>query len=141
MPTLLPWDAIDDGRIFDDMATSGDTPKTVWKDRDRVRAQYRLAVDYALQTILSYAAQHADDPPLLIVMGDHQAAGFVAQDDRPDVPIHVIGPAHLVEQSMSWGLSPGLLPPDDAPVIAMDRMRDLFLGAFSSGDQVRHAAK
>jgi phosphatidylglycerophosphate synthase len=132
VPTLVPWDRIADGTIFNDMATSGDTPQTVWRDRDRVRAQYRLAVDYALQAILSYAERHGDDPPLLVVMGDHQAAGFVAQDDRPDVPIHVIGPAHLVDRAMAWGLSPGLFPPEDAPVVAMDRMRDLFLGAFSS---------
>jgi phosphatidylglycerophosphate synthase len=141
VPTLVPWDRIEDGAIFNDMATAGDTPQAVWRDRDRVRAQYRLAVDYALQAILSYAEKHGDEPPLLVVMGDHQAAGFVAQDDRPDVPIHVIGPAHLVDRTMAWGLSPGLIPPKDAPVIAMDRMRDLFLSAFSSVGPHRQAAK
>jgi len=141
VPELVPWDAIGDGRIFNEMARSGDTPETVWKDRDRVRAQYRLAVDYALQAVLSYAAQQADDPPLLIVMGDHQAAGFVAQDSRPDTPLHVIGPAHLVERAMGWGLTPGLLPRDAAPVVRMDRLRDLFVAAFSSAAPDRHAAK
>jgi hypothetical protein len=98
-----------------------------------VRAQYGLAVDYALQAVLSYAARHADDPPLMIVTGDHQAAGFVALDERADVPMHLIGPAHLVERAATpWGLAPGLIPPDDAPVVPMDRMRDRVLRAFTS---------
>jgi hypothetical protein len=133
VPEMVDWDAIGDGRIFDAMAAAGDPPDVVWRDRDRVRAQYRLAVDYALQAVLSYAARHADNPPLMIVLGDHQAAGFVALDDRPDVPIHVIGPAHLVDLAQDWGLSPGLLPPPDVPVTPMDRMRDLILYTFTTG--------
>ncbi|MEM7693266.1 MAG: sulfatase-like hydrolase/transferase [Pseudomonadota bacterium] len=132
VPDLLPWDAIGDGRIYNAIARSGDPPRVVWRDRDRVRAQYRLAIDYALQTVLAYAERHAADPPLMIVMGDHQAASFVALDERPGVPIHVIGPAHLVERTASWGLSPGLLPPADAPVRPMDEVRDLFIKAFTA---------
>jgi hypothetical protein len=133
VPELVDWESIGDGRIFNAMAEAGDAPDTVWRDRDRVRAQYRLAVDYALQTVFSYAARHAGDPPLMIVMGDHQAAGFVALDERPDVPIHVIGPPDLVDRVGQWGLSPGLIPLGDAPVLAMDRMRNLILESFSSG--------
>ena len=133
VPRLVDWDSIGDGRVFDAMAAAGDPPETVWRDRDRVRAQYRLAVDYALRVVLSYAARHAEDPPLMIVTGDHQAAGFVALDERPDVPLHLIGPAHLVERATGvWGLAPGLIPPDDASVVPMDRMRDRILRAFSA---------
>ena len=133
VPDLVDWDSIGDGRIFDAMAAAGDPPETVWRDRDRVRAQYRMAVDYALRTVLSYAARHADDPPLMIVLGDHQAAGFVALDERPDVPIHLLGPAHLVERARAdWGLSPGLIPPADAPVAPMEAMRDRILRSFTS---------
>ena len=145
VPEMVPWDAVGDGRIFTEMARSGDSPETVWKDRDRVRAQYRLAVDYALRAVLSYAAEQAGgqtgEPPLMIVMGDHQAAGFVAQDPRPDTPIHVIGPPHLVEHMMGLGLAQGLLPPDDTSVIRMDRLRDLLVAALSGDPTDRHAAK
>lgn len=133
VPEMVDWEAIGDGRLFDEMAAAGDPPDVVWRDRDRVRAQYRLAVDYALQAVLGYAARHAENPPLMIVLGDHQAAGFVALDERPDVPIHVIGPAHLVARAADWGLTPGLLPQEDVPVIRMDRLRDMILGTFSSG--------
>jgi hypothetical protein len=132
VPYLVEWDRIGDGRIFNDMATRGDTPDVVWRDRERVRAQYRLAIDYALQTVLSYAERHADNPPLIVIMGDHQAAGFVALDERMDVPIHVIGPADLVARTGTWAPFPGLIPPPDAPVVRMDRMRDLFLQSFTS---------
>lgn len=137
IPRLVDWDAIGDGGIFDEMAVSGDSPEVVWRDHDRVRSQYRLAVDYALQTVLSYAERHAEDPPLIIVIGDHQAASFVARDDRPDVPIHVIGPAHLVDPTRSWGLTPGLIPPDDAPVRPMNEMRDLMLETFTTAPAPR----
>ena len=136
VPELVSWDVIGDGQVFNEMALAGDPPDVVWRDRDRVRAQYRLAIDYALQTVLAYAEKHAEDPPLMIVLGDHQAAGFVALDERSDVPIHIIGPAHLVSRTEAWGLTAGLIPPPDMPVLPMDRMRNLILGAFSSAPPV-----
>jgi energy-converting hydrogenase Eha subunit A len=132
VPELVDWDAIGDGRIFDEMATAGDTPEVVWRDRDRVREQYRLAIDYALRTVFDYAARHAETPPLIIIVGDHQAAGFVALDDRPDVPVHVIGPEHLVARVADWGWQPGLVPATNTPVLPMDRMRGLIVDTFST---------
>ena len=133
VPELLDWDSLGDGTVFDAVATSGDPPEVVWRDRDRVRAQYRLAIDYALSTVIDYAARHADDPPLLLVIGDHQAAGFVALDERPDVPVHLIGPADLVERAADWGWTPGLVPGDGVPVRPMADLRDLFIRTFSTG--------
>ena len=49
MPPLLPWEAIGDGRVFDRHAAAGDPPEVVWRDRERVRDQFRQALDYALQ--------------------------------------------------------------------------------------------
>ncbi|MEM7720947.1 MAG: sulfatase-like hydrolase/transferase [Pseudomonadota bacterium] len=132
VPDMLPWDAIGDGTEFNAMAQSGDTPAVVWRDRDRVRAQYRLALDYSLQAVMGYAALHADDPPLLIVVGDHQAAGSIALDDRAEVPLHVIGPATLVDQLQVIAPDPGLIPEDGRAAIPMDAVRDLILTAFAA---------
>lgn len=132
VPEILDWDDIGDGRAFEEIAAAGDAPEIVWRDRDRVRAQYRLAVDYALRSVLEYAALHAAEPPLMIVLGDHQAAEFVALDTRPDVPLHVIGPSHLVERLAGVAPSPGLFPGNEAPVVSMDLMRDIVLNAFST---------
>jgi hypothetical protein len=133
VPSLLDWDSLGDGTVFDAVATSGDPPEVVWRDGDRVRAQYRLAIDYALSTVFDYAARHAGDPPLMLVLGDHQAAGFVALDERPDVPVHLIGPTHLVERAADWGWTPGLVPEATVPVRPMAELRDLFIRTFSTG--------
>ena len=113
------------------MIATGETPEAVWRDRDRVRDQYRRAVDYALRVVFDYAALHAPDPPLIFVVGDHQAADFVALDGRPDVPVHVIGPKALVSPVEGWGWTEGLLPEDQSEVLSMARMRDLILDAYS----------
>jgi hypothetical protein len=131
VPELVEWEDIDDGRIFDEMALSGDPPDVVWRDRDRVRDQYRMAVDYALRVVFDYAARHAVDPPLIFVVGDHQAAGFVALDDRPDVPVHVIGPEALVTAAAGWGWIEGLIPGEGVEVRSMADMRDMILDAYS----------
>ncbi len=131
VPRIIPWETIGDGRVFNDMAMSGDPPEVVWRDRDRVRLQYKLAIDYALQAVMEYAGLHAADPPLILVIGDHQAAEFVALDDRSDVPLHVIGPPHLVERLSEAAPYSGLLPDDTAPPLPMQRLRDIVLTAFT----------
>jgi len=131
VPDLVDWESVGDGRIFGAMASAGDPPRVVWRDRDRVRDQYRQAVDYALRVVFDYAARHAGDPPLIFVVGDHQAANFVALDDRPDVPVHVIGPETLVARADRWGWADGLLPGAEVEPRGMHRMRDLILDAFS----------
>lgn len=50
VPKLLPWNELGDGSVFNAMAQSGASPQDVWSDHDRVREQFRLAIDYSLQT-------------------------------------------------------------------------------------------
>jgi len=132
VPELMAWDALGDGRVFDPLVEESDPPSVVWKDYDRVRAYYRRAVDYALQTVFAYAALHADNPPLMIVVGDHQAAGFIALDERPHVPLHVIGPDHLVELLAGDGFSDGLIPASTDSPRGMDLMRSYIVDALST---------
>lgn len=132
VPELVDWDAIGNGEIFNPMADAGDPPDVVWRDQDRVRDQYRKAIDYALNVVFDYAARQAEVPPLIFVLGDHQAASFVALDERPDVPMHVIGPDHLVERVADWGWTDGLIPDDRAAALPMNAMRDLILETFST---------
>jgi len=132
VPELIAWEDIGDGTVFNEMALSDDPPEVVWRDHDRVRDQFRRAVDYTLQVVGAWAERHADRPPLLIVLGDHEPAPFVAQTPGFDVPIHIIGPPELVSLIADWGWHPGLLPGPDAPVWRMDTFRDRFLDAFST---------
>ena len=133
VPDLIDWDQLGDGSVFDPIVENSDLPSEVWKDHDRVRDQYRLAVDYALQVVFAYAALHAEDPPLLIVIGDHQAAGFVALDERPHVPMHLIGPKHLVDALSDDQFHPGLIPDEATQVRSMADMRAHLIRSLSSG--------
>lgn len=133
VPHLLDWDTLGDGHVFDAMAVSGDPPDIVWRNRERVREQYRDCISYTLATLTEYVLRHAEIPPLIFVLGDHQAAPGIALDDRHEVPLHVIGPAALVDPTRGWGLDPGLIPAEGAAAIPMEQMRDLILGTFTEG--------
>lgn len=132
VPKMIAWDAVGDGTVFDQWATAGDPPKVVWRDHDRVRDQYRQALDYSLQSILSYAARQGENPPLIVVLGDHQPAPFVAQIDSRDVPVHLIGPPDLIADFADWGWAEGMIPTAQTPVWPMQDFRDRFVRALSS---------
>jgi len=132
VPDIVPWDQIGDGRIFDEMAVSGMPPDQLWRDRDLVRAQYGKAVDYALRTVFEWAATKGDEAPLMLIVGDHQPAEFVAGEARPDVAAHLVGPVHLVDPAALWGWTPGLVPAADGPVEGMEVMRDRLLTLVSA---------
>ncbi|MCF3972775.1 sulfatase [Paracoccus salsus] len=131
VPQMLPWDRLGDGTVFDAMALAGDPPEVVWKDRDRVRLQYREAIDYSLRAVFDFAARRGKDAPLMLILGDHQAAPGIALGDGKDVALHVIGPQELVRRVEGWGFAPGLIPPQAGPALPMDRLRDLILRDFS----------
>ena len=132
VPRLLPWDSLGDGTEFNDMATGGESPKDIWRDNDKVRDQYRQAIDYSLQTVMDFVARQGPDAPLVIVLGDHPPAGFVSMIRGRDVPVHLIGPKSALEPLADWGLAPGLIPDASSPVWPMESFRDRFLTSFSS---------
>ncbi|ABG31922.1 sulfatase-like protein [Roseobacter denitrificans] len=136
VPQVLEWDDIADGTEFNEMAAQGPTPRELWKDRDKVRAAYRDAIDYSLQVTLFHIAQLGARAPLVMVIGDHQAAGFVAGSDNRDVAVHMIGPADLLAQIDTWGWRDGLIPDATTPVRRMDRFRNDFLSAFSTAQHM-----
>lgn len=133
VPQMIDWADVGDGTVFDQWATAGDPPSVVWRDRDRVREQYRKAIDYALQAATDYAARRAD-LPLILILGDHQPASFVAGIDSRDVAAHLIGPPDLVARVASWGWRDGLVPDADTPVWPMEAFRDRFIRAFTVTD-------
>ena len=140
VPELIAWDEVGDGEVFDRWATSGDSPEVVWRDRDRVRDQYRMAVDYALRTVMDWAARQGPDGPLIVILGDHQPAGFVSGSDSVDVPVHVIGDAALVEMIDGWGWTRGLVPDAALPSAPMAGFRDAFVRAFTAAPEPEGAS-
>ena len=128
---IVPWGSVGDGSVFDAQAVAGPSPGEVWADRDSIRDHYARALDYSVETVLSWAALPRESQPLLIVLGDHQAAGFVSQTGGMDVPVHLIGPPEAVSLFEGWGWSAGLTPDPALASWPMSAFRDRFLEATS----------
>ncbi len=138
VPHMVPWEKVGDGSVFDAEATLGPSPKQVWADPDRIRDHYGRSLDYTLRTVLSWATLPRGLPPLLILLGDHQPAEFVAQAGGKDVPIHLIGPADTLRLFDEWGWAEGLQPAAAQEVWPMAAFRDRFLRATSeAGAEMR----
>ncbi len=138
IPELIDWNAVGDGAAFNAQATSGDSPEAVWKNNARIRLQFRLSIEYALQTIASYIVNYGDDDLVVLVLGDHQPAPIVTgETDRTkpgsmDVPIHLIArDPEVIRAIENWRWTPGMVPATDAPVWRMDKLRNQFIEAFS----------
>lgn len=127
---VVPWKDVGDGTVFNPMAVRGPTPKDLWDDRADVREAYRRSVDYALEVVFSHVAR-LEDAPLVIVLGDHQSAPFVAGSDSRDVAAHIIGPAEALARIEGWGWTPGLVPSADVPARRMDAFKGDFIEAFT----------
>ena len=131
VPTLVGWNSIGDGRVFNSQADAGDPPSAVWSDPERIRIQYLASIDYVLQTLSSYIARHGDDT-LFVLLGDHQPAAVVTGEGASrDVPMHIIGPAALLDQISDWGWSNGMIPAAELPPLRMDLFREKFVRSFS----------
>ncbi len=130
---MIDWDDVGDGTAFNDMAAEGPAPREVWSDRDITRDYYRQSIDYSLQAAFAFAARQGEAAPLILILGDHQPAGFVAQIDSADVPLHTIGPPEVIDRLEGWDWTPGLIPDGDLPPWRMDAFRDRFIAAFTTG--------
>jgi hypothetical protein len=143
VPQMIDWAAVGDGRIFNAQAASGDSPEVVWKDNARIRQQYRLAIAYAVENIISYITTYGDDNLVLLILGDHQPAPIVTGDltdsngdeqkGSRDVPVHLITRDESVINAIEhWQWTPGMVPSTTVPVWPMDTLRNRFIDAFSS---------
>ena len=133
IPPLLDWATVGDGTVFDEYARAGDPPVEVWKDPDRVRAQYLEAIHYSLATLASFVAERAHDDLVLVILGDHQPAPIITGSEASrDVPIHILSTDPAVLGAIdSWQWQTGMTPGAATPVWRMDAFYERFLRAFS----------
>ncbi|MBB5752750.1 sulfatase [Prosthecomicrobium pneumaticum] len=143
IPSLVPWQAVGDGSVFDDQAKAGDAPEIVWRDPERVRLQYRLSIEYSLSTLASYVAAKGDPNLVLLVLGDHQPAPLVTGADASrDVPVHLIAAdPSVLATAARWGWGAGLLPDPARPAEPMEGMRARLLGGFSASEDAPESAR
>ncbi|WP_085423290.1 sulfatase-like hydrolase/transferase [Xaviernesmea oryzae] len=131
VPTLVDWERVGDGTVFDAQAESGDPPSVVWADPDRVRAQYIASIDYTLQTLGSYMAHYGRNT-LFVLLGDHQPASIVTGEGASrDVPMHIVtGNPELLKRLDGWNWHEGMIPAKDTQVYRMDEFRRKFVESF-----------
>ncbi len=133
LPVIEDWSAIGNGEIFDPFGDAGEAPEDLWRNGDRVREHYALAVGYAIDVMASYAERYLNEQTVLIVLGDHQAAPLITgQDASRAVPVHVVArDLDVLTPFLDWGFLPGVLPPSTEEVRQMDAFRDWFVNAYS----------
>ncbi len=132
LPTMVEWNALSDGTIYEGMPEQAPSVEEVWDDDDEIRAAYGRSIEYSLNSIISFVQTYGTDDLVLIVLGDHQPATVVSGSDADhDVPITVIArdPA-VMDRIASWNWQDGMNPSPQAPVWPMDSFRDRFLDAF-----------
>lgn len=135
LPTLVEWDELGRGSIFDEQFAASRTAAEVWESPATVRRYYADSIEYSLGSLFSFI-ERVDDPNLVVVvLGDHQPNAIVSGEDADhDVPVHVIAKDPAVFEAIAaWGWEDGLHPDATAPVWRMDEFRDRFFEAFSAG--------
>ena len=134
LPSMVGWDKLGDGTVFDPMPARGLTARQVWKDPRLVQTEYGHAVAYSVSSLLSYVKTYGGDDLVLIMLGDHQPATVVSGEGAGhDVPITVVAKDRSVLRDIAgWGWQDGVRPGPAAPVWPMDSFRDRFLAAFGS---------
>ena len=135
VPRPVPWDAVGDGSVFAPQVEGVAPADEVWKDDDRVRAGYRDATAYTLDTVTSYLQTYGTDDTVVILLGDHQPPPLITGDGAGnDVPAVILAkdPA-VLDRVAGWGWDTGLRPGPQAPVWPMEAFRDRFLAAFGPG--------
>jgi hypothetical protein len=132
IPRFIDWNDVGDGTVYGPMAKEGDSKSVVWRDPNRIRTQYRLSIEYSLNSLISYVETYGNKDTVLVFLGDHQPAPIVTGDGASrDVPITIVAhdPA-VLDRISGWGWQDGLKPGPRAPVWRMDAFRDRFLTAF-----------
>jgi hypothetical protein len=132
IPRLIGWGEVGDGSIFNTDAGVADSPPVEWSDHTTVRTVYERAIEYSLDTLISYVETYGDEDLVLIVLGDHQPGPVITGAGASrDVPISIVaGDPAVLEPISGWGWADGLRPGAHAPVWRMDAFRDEFLTAF-----------
>lgn len=140
VPKMVDWNAIGDGSGYDALVQGTDGPDVVWQSTDRVRAGYRDAIAYSLNSLISWVKTYGNNNLVLVFLGDHQPAPIITGNNASrDVPVTIVAhdPA-VLDRVANWGWSDGLRPAATAPVWRMDSFRDRFLTAFGNQNDPTH---
>ena len=134
LPTMVPWNKVGNGSVFDPQPAQSESAATVWRNGNTVKQFYGQSIQYSLKALTSWVTELNDPNLVLIFMGDHQphtaVSGYGATHE---VPVSIVTRApSVLKQMSSWHWQNGLLPNLGAPVEPMDAFRNQFLNTFST---------
>ncbi|HET6855870.1 MAG TPA: sulfatase [Streptomyces sp.] len=143
IPTMLDWDELGDGSVYNGIKEDGKQPADIWQDSAKVRTEYGRAIAYSLDSLISYMEKYAAKDTVLVVLGDHQPNSTVTGPRASyDVPISIVSDDPAVLERMSdWDWQEGLRPGPTAPVWRMDTFRDRFLTAYGPRPETAPASR
>jgi hypothetical protein len=135
LPTMVPWNKVGDGSIFDPMAAESQSAITIGRSASIVRQSYGRSMQYSLQALTSWVTELNDPNLVLILLGDEQPdTPITSPGASHEVPISIIArDPSVFRQIASWRWQDGLLPGRFAPLEPMSAFRNQFLDAFSTG--------
>ncbi|MFC5067245.1 sulfatase-like hydrolase/transferase [Flaviflagellibacter deserti] len=133
LPSLVEWEKIGDGTIFNAQVDAGEPPDTVWRSPDQVRDHYLRSIEYVLATLSSWIERYGNERTVVIVVGDHQPIPWVAgKDVGHSVPVHIIaGNPSTLARIDGWRWTNGMRPSLNVEAWPMEEFRKRFVAAFS----------
>ena len=134
LPTMVPWNKVGNGSVFDPQPAQSESAATVWRNGNTVKQFYGQSIQYSLKALTSWVTELNDPNLVLIFMGDHQPHTIVSgYGATHEVPVSIVTRApSVLKQMSSWHWQNGLLPNLGAPVEPMDAFRNQFLNTFST---------
>ncbi|MEU0027202.1 sulfatase [Streptomyces sp. NPDC006335] len=129
----IDWDDLGDGSVFEQIKKEGTNPTEVWKSQERVRTEYRKAIQYSVDSLTQWMQRYGDENTVLVFLGDHQPVPTVTKGSTStDVPVTIVAKdPKILDRVDDWNWTDGLKPADDAPEWGMDKFRDRFMTAFA----------
>jgi phosphatidylglycerophosphate synthase len=134
LPSMVPWNKVGDGSIFDSMPAQSESAAGVWRSENTVRQFYGQSIQYSLTALTSWVTELNDPNLVLILLGDHQPHTAVSGPGAThEVPISIVAHDPSVFKKIApWHWQDGLLPGRAAPLELMDAFRNQFFGAFNT---------
>jgi hypothetical protein len=134
LPSMVPWNQVGNGSVFNAQRGTAADVARVWSSTDTVRQFFGQSIQYSMTALTSWVTELNDPNLVLFLVGDEQPHSSVSGPNPNNyVPISVITrDASVLSQMSSWHWQDGLLPGPSAPFEEMDAFRNQFLNTFST---------
>ena len=113
LPTMVPWNKVGNGSIFDPMPAHGETPALHLGQRQQARRAFAKSIQYSMMALTSWVTELNDPNLVLILLGDEQPAHRYQPAPGPatrwSISIIARDPS-VFRQIASWRWQDGLLP-------------------------------